>query len=134
MGETPTHDQGDRKRGYFIRSQFFAAPSLAPGLYVVATPIGNLGDITVRALDTIAGADLLACEDTRVTRKLLSRYGIEAAVMSYHEHSVGFVFRCLRCYGSSSSAGIRKQIYTSTSTDELLNPCTVTSLECYRNK
>ena len=75
------------KRGYFIRGQFFPAPALEAGLYVVATPIGNLGDITVRALDTIAGADLLACEDTRVTRKLLTRYGIEAKVVAYHEHS-----------------------------------------------
>lgn len=76
-----------KQRGYFIRGQFFPAPSLSPGLYVVATPIGNLGDITLRGLDTLAGADLLACEDTRVTRKLLARYGIEAKVTAYHEHS-----------------------------------------------
>ena len=75
------------RRGYFIRSQFFPAPALAPGLYVVATPIGNLGDITIRALDTLAGADIVACEDTRVTRKLLTRYGIAAKVAAYHEHS-----------------------------------------------
>ena len=75
------------KRGYCIRGHFFPAPALSPGLYVVATPIGNLGDITLRALDTIAGADLVACEDTRVTRKLLTRYGIEARVVAYHEHS-----------------------------------------------
>ena len=63
------------------------APSLAPGLYLVATPIGNLGDVTVRALDTLAAADLIACEDTRVTRKLLGRYDIRAPVTAYHEHS-----------------------------------------------
>jgi 16S rRNA (cytidine1402-2'-O)-methyltransferase len=80
-------DEGTRGRGYFIRSQYFAAPTLQPGLYVTATPIGNLGDITLRALDTLAGADLIACEDTRVTRKLLARYGIEARVTAYHEHS-----------------------------------------------
>jgi 16S rRNA (cytidine1402-2'-O)-methyltransferase len=83
------------KRGYFIRGQFFAAPALDPGLYVVATPIGNLSDITIRALDTIAGADLLACEDTRVTRKLLTRYGIEAKVVAYHEHSDAHAHRRL---------------------------------------
>jgi 16S rRNA (cytidine1402-2'-O)-methyltransferase len=70
-----------------IRGRFFPAPALPPGLYVVATPIGNLADLTLRALDTIAAADILACEDTRVTRKLLSRYGISAKVMAYHEHS-----------------------------------------------
>ena len=75
------------QRSYRIRGQSFAAPALEPGLYVVATPIGNLGDVTVRALDTLAGADLLACEDTRVTRRLLDRYGIEAKVTAYHEHS-----------------------------------------------
>jgi 16S rRNA (cytidine1402-2'-O)-methyltransferase len=73
--------------GFMIRSQHFEAPTLTPGLYVVATPIGNLGDITIRALDTLAAADLIACEDTRVTRKLLTRYGIAAEVVAYHEHS-----------------------------------------------
>ena len=74
-------------RDYFIRGQRFSPPSLQPGLYLVATPIGNLGDITIRALDTLAAADLVACEDTRITRKLLVRYGIGARVSAYHEHS-----------------------------------------------
>jgi 16S rRNA (cytidine1402-2'-O)-methyltransferase len=60
---------------------------LPPGLYIVATPIGNLGDITLRALATLAGADVIACEDTRVTHKLLDRYGIETALTPYHDHN-----------------------------------------------
>ncbi len=64
-----------------------AAPPLDPALYLVATPIGNLRDITLRALETIAAADILACEDTRVTRKLLDRYGISRKAVSYHEHN-----------------------------------------------
>ncbi len=64
-----------------------AARPLEPALYLVATPIGNLGDITIRALETLAGADLLACEDTRVTRKLLDRYGISQKPVAYHEHN-----------------------------------------------
>ncbi|MCQ0986708.1 16S rRNA (cytidine(1402)-2'-O)-methyltransferase [Jiella marina] len=56
-------------------------------LYLVATPIGNLGDITLRALEIIAGADRLACEDTRVTGKLLQRFGIERRMTPYHEHN-----------------------------------------------
>jgi 16S rRNA (cytidine1402-2'-O)-methyltransferase len=58
-----------------------------PGLYLVATPIGNLGDITLRALETLAGADVLACEDTRVTRVLLDRYSIQNRPYAYHEHN-----------------------------------------------
>ena len=60
---------------------------LAPGLHIVATPIGNLGDITLRALETLAAADLIACEDTRVTRKLLDRYGIATPLTPYHDHN-----------------------------------------------
>jgi 16S rRNA (cytidine1402-2'-O)-methyltransferase len=60
---------------------------LAPGLYVVATPIGNLRDITLRALDVLAAADLVLAEDTRVAGKLLSAYGLSAKLERYDEHA-----------------------------------------------
>ena len=90
-GRAGDDDAGEERsattRGSFVRGQFLSAPALTPGLYVVATPIGNLSDISIRALDTLAAADIIACEDTRVTRKLLTRYGIGSRVTSYHEHS-----------------------------------------------
>ncbi|HZZ88779.1 MAG TPA: SAM-dependent methyltransferase, partial [Caulobacteraceae bacterium] len=63
-----------------------AAP-LAPGLYLVATPIGNLRDITLRALDVLAAADLVLAEDTRVSAKLLSAYNLSKRVERYDEHA-----------------------------------------------
>jgi 16S rRNA (cytidine1402-2'-O)-methyltransferase len=60
---------------------------LAPGLYFVATPIGNMADITLRALSVLARADQLYCEDTRHSRKLLARYGISRSPAAYHEHN-----------------------------------------------
>ena len=77
----------DGKRDYLIGQAVFAARPLEPALYLVATPIGNLGDITIRALETLAAADILACEDTRVTRVLLDRYGIRRRAIAYHEHN-----------------------------------------------
>ncbi len=56
-------------------------------LYLVATPIGNLSDISKRALETLQAVDLIACEDTRHTRKLLNHYGISKKLVSYHEHN-----------------------------------------------
>lgn len=60
---------------------------LAPGLYVVATPIGNLRDVTLRALDVLAQADLVLCEDTRVTGKLMAAYGLKAPLERHDEHA-----------------------------------------------
>jgi 16S rRNA (cytidine1402-2'-O)-methyltransferase len=77
---------GDR-RNYLVAGNSFPAPPLAAGLYVVATPIGNLRDITIRALETLAAADLVLCEDTRVSVKLLDNYGITTRRRSMHEHN-----------------------------------------------
>jgi 16S rRNA (cytidine1402-2'-O)-methyltransferase len=78
-----------KSRSFRIRAQEIPARPLEPALYLVATPIGNLGDITLRALETLAGADVLAAEDTRVTRVLLERYGIARRAFAYHEHNSG---------------------------------------------
>lgn len=75
------------QRTYRVNDVVVAARPLEPALYLVATPIGNLGDITLRALETLAGADVLACEDTRVTRVLLDRYGIQNRPFAYHEYN-----------------------------------------------
>jgi 16S rRNA (cytidine1402-2'-O)-methyltransferase len=72
---------------YVLNGQSYVAPPLAGGLYLVATPIGNLRDITVRALEVLAAADLIACEDTRVSRKLTAHYGITAPLTPYHDHN-----------------------------------------------
>lgn len=61
--------------------------NLKSGLYLVATPIGNLRDITLRAIDTLRDCDLILCEDTRVTRTLLQAYDIRRPTLSYHDHS-----------------------------------------------
>src|SRR6476661_4757429 len=81
----------DRAKSYTVAGQAIGPPQLAPGLYLVATPIGNLRDIGLRALETLAAADLIACEDTRVTRRLLDHYGIAVPLTSYHEHNAAAV-------------------------------------------
>lgn len=79
--------RGARTKSYTLHGQPVDAAPLPAGLHLVATPIGNLGDISLRALDTLAAADLIACEDTRVTRKLLDRYAIATPLTPYHEHN-----------------------------------------------
>src|SRR6266699_6337154 len=78
---------GTPARTFTVAGHVLTAPKAAPGLHLVATPIGNLGDITLRALETLAGVDLIACEDTRVTRRLTDRYAISALLKPYHEHN-----------------------------------------------
>lgn len=72
---------------YSIDGTVFRARPVAPGLYPVATPIGNLMDVSLRALEVLANADLVVCEDTRVTRTLLERYGLKKPTAAYHEHN-----------------------------------------------
>jgi 16S rRNA (cytidine1402-2'-O)-methyltransferase len=72
---------------YHIGAQAFVANSLEAGLYLVSTPIGNLGDMTLRSLNVLAAADVIYCEDTRVTPRLLERFGIKNKLKPYHDHN-----------------------------------------------
>jgi 16S rRNA (cytidine1402-2'-O)-methyltransferase len=78
-GGEPSHSSAGSKRR--------ADGNVAPGLAIVATPIGNMLDITLRALATLRAADVIACEDTRVTQKLLTRHGIARPLVAYHDHN-----------------------------------------------
>jgi 16S rRNA (cytidine1402-2'-O)-methyltransferase len=80
-------EPGSLSRTYSVSGHVLNAPRPVPGLYLVATPIGHLGDITLRALETLAGVDIIACEDTRITRRLTERYAITAQLKQYHEHN-----------------------------------------------
>jgi len=80
-------EPGSLARTYSVSGHVLNAPKPVPGLYLVATPIGHLGDITLRALETLAGVDIIACEDTRITRRLIERYAISAELKQYHEHN-----------------------------------------------
>ncbi len=75
------------ERTFVVHGVAVPAPPLPAGLYVVATPIGNLGDVTLRALSILAAADAILAEDTRVSRTLTARYGIETPLSPYHEHN-----------------------------------------------
>jgi 16S rRNA (cytidine1402-2'-O)-methyltransferase len=79
--------ENGRARRYTVAGHAFEAPRLPGGLTIVATPIGNLRDITLRALEILASADLVACEDTRVTRKLFDHFGLSAPLIAYHDHN-----------------------------------------------
>ena len=80
-------ERGNAPRSFAIAGHVLPAAKLGAGLYLVATPIGNLADITLRALETLAGADVIACEDTRISRRLTERYAISADLTPYHEHN-----------------------------------------------
>ncbi|HEY9012412.1 MAG TPA: 16S rRNA (cytidine(1402)-2'-O)-methyltransferase [Devosia sp.] len=80
--------EGTEKRAqYFVAGLALEAAPLAPGLYIVSTPIGNLKDITLRALETLAAADVVYCEDTRMSARLLDHYGIKTPRKALHEHN-----------------------------------------------
>src|ERR1700749_2873888 len=83
----PEDVQGPTHRTFSLGAHILTAPKAVAGLHLVATPIGNLGDITLRALETLAGVDIIACEDTRITRRLTERYAITALLKPYHEHN-----------------------------------------------
>lgn len=89
---------------YHLDGTAIACPEIEPGLHVVATPIGNLGDITLRALATLAAADMIACEDTRITSRLTRHYGIDTRLITYHEHNAArqrpYILRALEGGGS----------------------------------
>src|SRR3982075_3764809 len=74
-------------RTFSVGGHILTAPKATPGLHLVATPIGNLGDITLRALETLAGVDIIACEDTRITRRLTERFLISAVLKPFLEHN-----------------------------------------------
>ena len=82
---TRSADRPAQRASYVRDGAVTTAPSLPGGLYLVATPIGNLRDITLRALDVLAAADLIACEDTRVFAKLAAHYGLSAPTISYSD-------------------------------------------------
>ncbi len=92
---------------------------LAAGLYLVASPIGNLGDITLRALEVLAAADVVACEDTRVTARLLGRHGIAARTVPFHAHNER---RQVRRLLAELAAGRRVALLTDAGTPAVSDP------------
>jgi 16S rRNA (cytidine1402-2'-O)-methyltransferase len=87
MVHDPPSAQAQKLRLLRVLGHDVPAREPPPGLYLVATPIGNLGDVTLRALETLAGAQTVACEDSRVTRRLFDRYGITTPLLPYHDHN-----------------------------------------------
>lgn len=85
MSKDTSDDTTEKERGWLLPDS--RKMDGRAGLYLVATPIGNMGDISLRALDVLAGCDVIACEDTRMSRKLLSYYGISKPLKRYHDHS-----------------------------------------------
>ena len=96
-----------------------STPPLAPGLYLVSTPIGNLEDITLRALRILRSVDRIACEDTRQTQKLLNHFGIRKPTVSYHLHNEGN--RAEELIGSLE-AGARLAVVSDAGTPAIADP------------
>jgi len=88
LSRTPPLEVGSAYTAFGLRAE---AEPIRAGLHVVATPIGNLRDISFRALATLAAADVILAEDTRVTKTLLAHYGISTPLMAYHEHNAAVV-------------------------------------------
>jgi 16S rRNA (cytidine1402-2'-O)-methyltransferase len=86
-GPLETSEPGGRAGRETSRAAYPCKRDVAPGLYIVATPIGNARDITLRALDLLHSADLIACEDTRVSAKLMAIHGIDTKLTAYHDHN-----------------------------------------------
>jgi 16S rRNA (cytidine1402-2'-O)-methyltransferase len=80
-----------RSRTYTIDGHVFHAQAIVPGLHLVATPLGNLADVSLRCLSVLAAADVVLCEDTRVTTRLMQRYSIETGLKPYHDHNAASV-------------------------------------------
>ena len=115
----PERSEQGKARRYLFHGQSVVAPALAGGLHLVATPIGNLRDITLRALEVLAAADLIACEDTRVTRKLIDHYGIATPLTPYHDHNADvarpkllarLAARSWNCSRRRSSSGVSRAL------------------------
>jgi 16S rRNA (cytidine1402-2'-O)-methyltransferase len=87
MPEAEARPEDDSRQEAGSSRLFRIDPELSPGLYVVSTPIGNLRDITLRALDILASVDVVCAEDTRVAGKLLSAFGVSARLRPYHDHN-----------------------------------------------
>src|SRR5215468_6914487 len=91
MVRAPSTIQTQKSRLFRVFGQDVLAREVPPGLYLVATPIGNLSDVTLRALETLAAVDAIACEDSRVTKRLLERYAITTPLFTYYDHNAATV-------------------------------------------
>src|SRR5215467_3621797 len=87
MVRSPHTVQPHKSRLFQVFGQAVQGPEVPPGLYLVATPIGNLGDVTLRALETIRALEAIACEDSRITRRRLERSAITTPLLTYHDHN-----------------------------------------------
>src|SRR5665213_2955138 len=107
MAKDGKNSKDGRTRSYALAGQDLEVPQITAGLYLVATPIGNLRDITLRALETMAAADVIACEDSRVTRKLTEHYGIATRLTPYHEHNAAEARpKILACLASGQTVAL----------------------------